>query len=174
MLKVRYTRRITVLPPQMCFLISSLVKALILMWLHTRKFQKIIQDFTLWRFELLITSFWNSSLLRASEQLSIKEKLRKVWDQSKAQDYGSSCFGEFVLVDNHTSQPAFRTDQGIEKVFVATFFVVQSLNDLTSLDLGTIIWCLGENWSSLVTLYAGYFKIDLWYKQGKISPQCCH
>lgn len=170
MLKVRYTGRITVLPSQMCFLISSLVKALILMWLHTRKFQKIIQDFTLSRFELLITSFWNSSFLGASKQLSIKEKLRKVWDQSKAQEYGSSCFGEFGLVGSHTSQT-----KALKKSLLLLFLSYKvSLNDLTSLDLGTIIWCLDENWSSLVTLCAGYFKIDLWYKQGKISPQCFH
>lgn len=81
------------------------------------------------------------------------------------------------LMDNHTSYPAFHTDKGIEKNFCHYFFFLSykvNLNDLTSLDLDTLTWYLGENHSSSVTLCAGYFMIDLCYKQGKISPQCCH
>lgn len=69
----------------------------------------------------------------------------------------------------------FTQTKALKKSLLLLFLSYKvSLNDLTSLDLGTIIWCLGENWSSLVTLCAGYFKIDLLYKQGKISPQRCH
>lgn len=55
------------------------------------------------------------------------------------------------------------TQNKASKKSLSLFFLSYnvSLNYLTSPDLGTIIWCLGENWSSLVTLCAGYFKIDL-------------
>lgn len=158
MFKERYTGRITVLSPQMCFLIPSLVQVLILMRLHTRKFQKIIQDFTLWGFELLFTSFWNSSLLGGAKLLSVKEKLEKSETSRKHRTIAAPALVNLCwwITVPHTLH--FTQTKAVKKSLLLLFLSYKvSLNDLTSLDLDTIIWCLGENYSSLVALCAWIF-----------------
>lgn len=65
------------LPPQACILTPSLMKVLILIWLHTRKFQKLIQEkgeFTFW---LYLSEA--SHYLVVQNQSPYKPKTRNAW-----------------------------------------------------------------------------------------------
>lgn len=141
----------------MCIFIPSLVKALILMWLHIRKFQKLIQEKGDLTFDHIFSKQLTAWWCKTGTYTSKKQK----WLSKGSRKHGTTAAPALVNLCWWIATPCtlhLTQTKTMRKLLPLLLLPYKgSLNDPSSLDLDTIIWCLGENCLSLVASCAWTF-----------------